>query len=186
MSTDDGSIQSKGFSFLSLTDIKEMDKPRAVDLIGVVVKVEEMATIMLRSGVAKDKRMVHIADESGMTIQACFWSDMAHSLDNICDNPVIAIKNIRVVEFHGRSLNQHEDTFMQLKPEIPRARELKTWFDSLPNLDVLKPMVDSETGDGGFKKKDQVRLVAEMNQAVQELDRQHHERGGQGGGKFNN
>ena len=89
-----------------------MDKPRAIDLIGIVVKIEEMTQITLRSGVPKEKRMVHIADESGMTIQACFWADMARSLDDINDNPVIAIKNIRVVEFHGRSLNQHEDTFM--------------------------------------------------------------------------
>lgn len=88
-----------------MKDIKEMDKPRAIDVIAVVCKVEEVISCMLRSGVAKDKRMVHITDESNLSIMACFWADQAHQFDAHREGTVIAIKNVRVVEFLGRSLN---------------------------------------------------------------------------------
>ena len=74
--------------------------------------------------------MISICDESGLVIQACFWAEQAHAFDNLPDNPVIATKNIRVVEYGGRTLNQHEDTYVELRPKHPRAEELRKWFDS--------------------------------------------------------
>jgi len=102
---EDTNILSVGYSFLGLNEVKDMDKPRAIDIIGVVLRVDDVASCMLRSGVAKDKRMVTICDESNLTIQACFWGETTHLFDNCTDHPVIAIKNVRVVEFLGRSLN---------------------------------------------------------------------------------
>ena len=59
----------------------------------------------------------------------------------------MAIKNIRVVEYGGRSLNQHEDTYLELRPKHPKAVELRKWYDSLENKeDALKPIV---AGIGG-------------------------------------
>ena len=40
-----------------------------------------------------------------MFIQACFWAEAAHSFNDLPDDPVIAVKNIRVVEYGGKSLN---------------------------------------------------------------------------------
>ena len=115
----------------------------------------------------KDKRMVSITDESGYVIQACFWQEQAHAFDSLPDFPVIAVKNIRVVEYGGRTLNQHEDTYLELRPKLQRAFELRKWFDHLENKDtVLKPIVDGGDKDFGFKKTDQTLLIAEMNQQV--------------------
>jgi len=72
--------------------------------------------------------MVSICDESGFFIQACFWAEQAHAFDNLPDCPVVAIKNIRVVEYGGKSMNQHEDTYLELRPKHERATELKSWW----------------------------------------------------------
>ena len=39
---DDESIKAKGFSFLNLTEIKALERTRAVDVIGIVCKVDPM------------------------------------------------------------------------------------------------------------------------------------------------
>jgi len=49
--------------------------------------------------------MVSICDDSGYVIQACFWAEQAHAFDELPDCPVIAAKNIRVVEYGGKTLN---------------------------------------------------------------------------------
>ena len=77
--------------------------------------------------------MVSLCDESCYVIQACFWQEQAHAFDNLNDFPVIAVKNIRVVEYGGKTLNQHEDTYLELRPKIQRAQELRKWFDNLKN-----------------------------------------------------
>jgi len=39
---DDESIKAKGFSFINLQEVKELDKTRSIDLIGIVFKVDEI------------------------------------------------------------------------------------------------------------------------------------------------
>ena len=41
---------------------------------------------------------------------------MAHKFDTILDNPVIAIKGARVVEYSGKSLNISEDAYILFDP----------------------------------------------------------------------
>ena len=65
---DDESIKARGFSFLSVEEIKALDQTRAVDLIGIVCAVDPVNNCTLKSGAQKDKRMVSICDESGMFI----------------------------------------------------------------------------------------------------------------------
>lgn len=70
---DDDQIKFKGYNFMSLEEIKKIDKTRSIDLIGVVCQVDPINSCQLKSGQVKDKRMVSICDESGFIIQACFW-----------------------------------------------------------------------------------------------------------------
>lgn len=65
---DDESIKVRGFSFLSMLEIKGLDKTRAIDLIGIVCAVDPMTNCQLKNGQIKDKRMVSICDESGYFI----------------------------------------------------------------------------------------------------------------------
>lgn len=65
---DDESIKAKGFSFLTMPEIKALEKTRAIDVIGVVCKVDPMNSCTLKSGQTKDKRMISIVDESGLIV----------------------------------------------------------------------------------------------------------------------
>lgn len=58
-----------------MTEIKALDKTRAIDVIGIVNNVEPVNTCQLKSGQQKDKRMISIVDESGLAVQACFWAE---------------------------------------------------------------------------------------------------------------
>lgn len=46
---------------------------------------------------------------------------MAHKFDMIDDNPVIAIKGARVVEYGGKSLNISEDAYILFDPKHKRT-----------------------------------------------------------------
>ena len=53
----------------------------------------------------------------------------------------MAVKNIRVVEYGGKSLNQHEDSYLELRPKHPRADELRKWYDALVDKSSLSPII---------------------------------------------
>jgi replication factor A1 len=103
--------------------------------------VDPINNCQLKNGQIKDKRMISIVDESGISVQACFWAEQAHAFDELPDHPVIACKNIRVTEYGGKSLNQHEDTYLELRPKHPRALELREWYDKIPDKSTaFKPL----------------------------------------------
>lgn len=85
------------------------------------------------------------------------------------DSPVIAVKNIRVVEYGGKSLNQHEDTYLELRPKHARASELKKWWEST-DKSKLTPMVQTGDSDFNSRRADSCKLIAEMNNAVAQHD----------------
>ena len=97
---DDNQIKERGYQFVPLGEILTEDRIRIVDFIGVLVRVDPMMEITLRSGEQKSKRQIHIADEVGMSIDCCVWAEVADRFDNLEEeNPVIAIKGCRVVVF---------------------------------------------------------------------------------------
>ena len=72
----------------------------------------------------KDKRSLNIADESGLSINVTLWGSIAHNPD-LEVGKIIALKNSRVSEFGGRSLNCGDDhTGVYIDPDHPRAIEL--------------------------------------------------------------
>ena len=77
----------------------------------------------------------------------------------------MAIKNIRVVEYGGKSLNQHEDTYLELRPKHPRALELKRWWEKCDRAS-MKPMVNTGETDFNSKRQESCKLIAEMNSIV--------------------
>ena len=96
----DDTIDRKGYSFVTMNDIMEAPRQRVVDFIGVVISVGSLADVTLKNGSVKQKRMIKVADESGMTVDVCVWAPPAHDYDNMpSKNPVVAYKAARVVEF---------------------------------------------------------------------------------------
>ena len=73
------------------------------------------------------QRDIHLLDQSEVTIACTLWHSEAEAFDGT-DSPVVAIKSCKVSNFGGRSLSCLASTQVSVKPNIPRAGELQSWF----------------------------------------------------------
>lgn len=159
---DDSSIQEKGFNFIPMKEIILIDRTKTIDVIGILHRNGELIDCELKSGMKKEKRTICVTDEGGFTVQICLWGDIAHKFDMIEGNPVIGIKGARVVEYQGKSLNISEDAYIMFDPPHLRTKELRAWYDSLPNKDSLKS-INKEDKVARF---DNTRMICEMNDCL--------------------
>lgn len=61
-------------------------------------------------------------------------------------------------------MNQHEDTYLELRPKHPRAVELREWYDKLQDKSTaFKPLFEGGDADFSKARTDSIRLIAEMN-----------------------
>lgn len=64
--------------------------------------------------------------------------------------PVVAIKSARVSEFQGgKTLNIGNSTVMQTNPDIPKAHQLRGWYDQLNDTSQFTSISNRVGGDGG-------------------------------------
>ena len=90
---------------------------RIIDFIGVLVSTGACIDVQVRSGEIKAKRVITVADDSGMSIECCVWATVAHSFDNIEEeDPIIAFKGCRVVDFQGWQLTMDHEATYELNP----------------------------------------------------------------------
>ena len=79
--------------------------------------------------------MIILCDKSGLSIVTCFWNERAdhfEALKNSGDPHIVIIcKQIRVTEFGGISLNQHEDSRIEFNPQTKKALKLLRWYKNL-------------------------------------------------------
>ncbi|GAB2209289.1 hypothetical protein Droror1_Dr00026499 [Drosera rotundifolia] len=107
-----------------------------VDVIGVVQNVSSTVSIRRKSdNEVIPKRDITIADESKKTVVVSLWNDLAttvgQELLDIADrSPVIAIKSLKVGDFSGVSLSTIGKSIVQIDPEIPELKKLRSWYNS--------------------------------------------------------
>jgi replication factor A1 len=134
---DDSKINTMGFHFFNVKQIEQMKEITTIDFIGVVHYVGPITNINLKNGSQKERRNVIMADDTGLTINLCFWGEHA-AMSDYPDNPVIALKAVRVSDYSGRSLNSSEDCTLLLNPDIERSHKLRKWYDSLESTENLR------------------------------------------------
>ncbi|XP_062210348.1 replication protein A 70 kDa DNA-binding subunit B-like [Phragmites australis] len=107
-----------------------------VDIICVVQSVSP--TLSIRRKIDNEtipKRDIVVADDSGKTVTASLWNDLATTtgqelLDMVDSSPVIAIKSLKVSDFQGVSLSTIGKSTLVINPDMPEAQKLKSWYDS--------------------------------------------------------
>lgn len=107
-----------------------------VDVIGVVQHVSEK--VLLRRRIDNEtipKRDITIADDTKKTVVVSLWNDLATTigqelLDLSGQSPIVAIKSLKVGDFQGISLSTIGRSAMQINPELPEAKRLRSWYDS--------------------------------------------------------
>lgn len=74
------------------------------------------------------RRNVQIGDESGLKIQVALWGNLANLFD-LQVGQVLAVKNAKVSDFGGKSLNSGDDhSLLYIEPDHPRTLELQKWY----------------------------------------------------------
>ena len=123
------------------------DLPQQINFIGVIHTCQPVRQIQTKSGRSLIKRMITLCDKSSTFIKACFWGEQALKFDKLnLENGsinVLSCFQIRVVQFHGLSLNQHEDSVIKFNPKSKKAIKLARWygqFDNHARYVVIKPI----------------------------------------------
>lgn len=101
---DDDNIGSIAFNFTELSEIENMIQSRTVDVIGVILDVGPASSINMRDGKVKSKRTLTIGDESNSCIGVTLWGAVTEAHSYV-PGQVIALKNCRVSDYNGKSLN---------------------------------------------------------------------------------
>jgi replication factor A1 len=84
---------------------------------------------MKASGEMRDKRTVTLTDDSGLSLMATFWGEVAQ-MNGLEIGSILAIKGAKVSEYGGKSLNVSNDSTLELNPdEQPRYHELYEWYN---------------------------------------------------------
>ena len=85
---------------------------------------------MSKAGKEFKKRELVIADDSGFQVRLTLFGNHAETFP--CDqlNPIVAVNGGKVGDFGGRTLSVSYGSRMAVEPDIPRAHELKGWWDS--------------------------------------------------------
>jgi len=104
------------------------------------VSIGDPDEINLKSGRQKPVRRLILADnsdEGGITIQVTFWGEISRRL-NFNKGDVIAIKNIKVGDYNGKSLNVSDENHITTDFKGREREVLEKWASE--NLSKVSTM----------------------------------------------
>ncbi|GAB4845379.1 Replication protein A 70 kDa DNA-binding subunit B [Ancistrocladus abbreviatus] len=162
-------IPETKFNFVPVDQLGRYVNGRdVVDVIGVVQSVSPTMSIRRRSNNELiPKRDITIADESKKTVVVSLWSDLATTvgqelLDMANKSPVVAIKSLKVGDFGGVSLSTLSKSIVQINPDMPESKKLRSWYDSegkeAPMASVGAGLSPSPSSGGRSMYTDRVSL----------------------------
>ncbi|XP_024524116.1 replication protein A 70 kDa DNA-binding subunit D [Selaginella moellendorffii] len=131
-----GVIPLVKYNFVKIEDLAAyVNKRELFDAIGIVQSVS--STMSVRRKVDNTefaKREIVLVDQSQKTVAVSLWSslaveDGAKLLEMLPDAPVVVIRSVRANDFQGVSLSTSPNSMVWINPDIPEARELRSWYD---------------------------------------------------------
>ncbi|KFM57844.1 Replication protein A DNA-binding subunit, partial [Stegodyphus mimosarum] len=128
--TEDLTIPMLSFNFTHIKQIASCPKDSFVDVIGICVKESDVEIISMRNGKEISKRCIQLVDMSGSVITVTLWGAEAENFKRIV-NFVIAIKNAKVKDYGGLSLNVSPCSMFFIDPAIKEAQNFKLWIKNL-------------------------------------------------------
>ncbi|XP_035219563.1 replication protein A 70 kDa DNA-binding subunit-like [Stegodyphus dumicola] len=128
--TDDLTVPMLSFNFIHIKQIASCPKDSFVDVIGICVKESDVEMISMRNGKEISKRCIQLVDMSGSVITVTLWGAEAENFKKSL-NFVIAIKNAKVQDYGGLSLNVSPCSMFFIDPSIKEASNLKLWIKNL-------------------------------------------------------
>ena len=97
---------------------------------GICKSASDPATIMSqRTQKEFTKRDLVLVDETATEVGLTLWGTLAETFDP-SNNPVVAVKGVKVSDYNGVSLSALSSSVVQVNPDLAQAHKLKGWFES--------------------------------------------------------
>lgn len=108
----------------------------SIDILGIIMKVGQLSSINTRDGLQKEKREITVCDDSEYAISVTLWGEMANM--EIQEDILFAMKNTRVGEWNGRSLNGSNsiNDFYMNRIDHPNAEKVMKWYRQMSPEDL--------------------------------------------------
>ena len=157
------------YNRVPLNKLMEHQKDQTIDIVAVVHHCNDVSEITSKATQKTiTKRELEIVDDSNMMVRLTLWGRQAEQF-NHADNPVLAIKGVKVGEYGGRSLSVPNSASMQINPDMKDAHAVKGWYNNAVNSGQTNfEMYTAEgRGDMGGEpgksgKKDSLKLIQQV------------------------
>lgn len=160
---EDAGIQMQRFDFNTIEQIRNVQADQMTDVIGIVKDFTPVANIVSRRTQKElTKRTITVMDDTLLSIDVTLWGEDAERCNEaeLKGNPVIVIKKCKVSDFGGKSLNASFGSQIFMNMDVPRAHELRSWYDTKGRSATVETLSGQRTGGGPAERK-QLEAVKE-------------------------
>ncbi|KAG6851296.1 hypothetical protein H0H93_011732 [Arthromyces matolae] len=158
------------YNFVSLGGLVDQPKDTTCDVIAIVKEVSPVTEILSKAQNRNiTKRELTLVDQSGFSVRMTLWGKQAEQYNVDDENPVIAVKGVKVGDFGGRSLSMVSSSLMAINPDLDECFALRGWYDSAGvghSFQAQSNMGGGGTsGTGSGFRRDEMRSLAEVKES---------------------
>ncbi|CAG9577292.1 putative replication factor A, 51kDa subunit [Leishmania major strain Friedlin] len=126
--TSTAALPMQRYNFVPIELLKQREVGSLVDVLGVVLKVDEVSSITQKStGRELMKRNVKMGDMTA-AVEVTFWNDEAKAWCYPVGT-VVALRQLKVGSFDGVTLSSTYQTKIDINPtDLPDVKKLATWY----------------------------------------------------------
>ncbi|CAE7333577.1 RPA1 [Symbiodinium natans] len=167
---DDAKIDTVKFTVVDLHTVQGKTLPCSVDVCGIITAFDQPFAFKSKDGKDLVKRMLTVADDSGVSMQVTIWGDRAKKEDSeFAGNPAVVMKGVSVKEWQGGlSGSLMEGGSLSFNPDMPEAQKVKEWWTQGGHAQSLK-FISQTSGSGGARISGQTLDVLEMKQKSEQI-----------------
>ncbi len=123
---DNSQIKTIQYHFCKIKGIEGAEVNATVDVLCVVRSASDCAELVSQKqgGKVLYKRDLIVYDDSGCECRLTLWGDKAQADYKWSDEPILALKAVRVGEYNGKNLSLGNNSSFELNPDIPEAHAL--------------------------------------------------------------
>lgn len=128
--SDDSSIETIKFTFVTMRGLQTRTLPCTVDLCGVITSFKPTASVTSKEGQELVKREITIADDTATSMIVTLWADRAKQEDKVFEgNPVVTLKSVAVKDWQGsRSGSLLQSGALVFGSTAPEAKRAAQWW----------------------------------------------------------
>ncbi|THH28502.1 hypothetical protein EUX98_g5682 [Antrodiella citrinella] len=135
------------YNFIDLAKLQDMAKDALCDVIAIVKEIGDATEFTSKFGKTSLKRELTVVDRSGFSVRLTLWAKNAEKFTHT-DQPVVALKGVKVGDFGGRNLTMTSSSSLEVNPDIPESHALRGWFDAGGNSENFQSHTNAFSGGG--------------------------------------